>query len=73
MEPEGRPAEDQEEFVETGRIEILVGMNQDGQLRRGYRVVGMTPYEALGQIEVVAEVVKRGEVAGWIQATEDNG
>ena len=57
--------------METGRIEIIVGMNADGGIQRSWSILGMNGYEALGHLEVLGTLIRMGEAAKWAQGSSD--
>jgi hypothetical protein len=58
--------------METGRIQIIVGMDENGKMQRSWAIQGMTGYEALGHLEVAANLIKMMETQSWAQGMQDN-
>lgn len=52
-------------YVETGRISIVVGMNSSGT-QHGYRVEGMSPVEAIGHMTVILDIMREQAKISWL-------
>jgi hypothetical protein len=54
-----------EEFLETGKIVIRVGIDADGQRKRAFGIDGMDPAEAIGHLTTMIDIVRENQKRSW--------
>lgn len=54
-------------IMETGRISIVVGLDENGGLQRSWGIQGMNSYEAIGHLEVMSQLIIQVEAGKWAQ------
>lgn len=56
-----------EDFVETGRITITVGLNGDGTAH-GFNIQGMEPPEAIGHLTIITDLLREQQKRAWFKS-----
>lgn len=59
-------------FMETGRITIVTGVTPDGSIRRSFSIEGLNPYESLGTLQAVSDLIRVKEAQTWLAGAGDD-
>lgn len=57
--------ENREEFLETGKIVIRVGIDAEGKQSRSFYLDGIDPAAAIGHLTTMVDIVRENQKRTW--------